>query len=163
MGRRRMWAPIRWTVALFTVFYVGRFVTTSTQQGLRSRVSFAIQEMKIPIASLAKEKCDVGQDTVLLTLEGIPWYFFRGDAITNAVKKRQIFESHIVHLIRSQLSVSTGILVDIGANVGVMTSVGLSQGRQVGPKKVKEQCTNAPKSYIPSPLMSSKFLNLLLS
>lgn len=67
----------------------------------------------------------------LLSVDGNPWLFHSGDAITSTVKAKGTFEPAIGNLIRRQLSIADGMMVDIGANVGVMTSVALSLGREV--------------------------------
>ena len=69
---------------------------------------------------------------VLLSLQGTPWLFAKEDFITQAVQSTGSFEPDIFLMIQRQLNISLeGILVDIGANVGAMTSAALSMGRKV--------------------------------
>ncbi len=75
---------------------------------------------------------ECADEGVAVSLEGTPWLFAREDAITQTVQSTGSFEPEIFQLIKRQLNISPeGILVDIGANVGAMTSVALSMGRKV--------------------------------
>ena len=64
-------------------------------------------------------------------LEGNKWLFHADDLITKSVVGNGFFEKPISEFIRRSMSISDGILVDVGANVGVMTSVALFMGRKV--------------------------------
>lgn len=71
---------------------------------------------------------DIG---MTLPLQGTSWRFYEEDLISQVVRTTGSFEPDIYGMIQLQLKTSPdAILVDIGANVGVMTSAALTLGRK---------------------------------